>query len=64
MFDRTATINHCFGQLFSSTTTHVNDIQQRFLNRLILEIENALLFTFKLNPHSSTGVTNTPVLLL
>jgi hypothetical protein len=30
--------------IFLSTTTHLNDNQQRFLNRLILEIENALLF--------------------
>jgi hypothetical protein len=30
--------------IFLSTTTHLNDKQQRFLNRLILEIENALLF--------------------
>ena len=30
--------------IFLSTTTHLNNNQQRFLNRLILEIENALLF--------------------
>ena len=30
--------------IFLSTTTHLNDNQQHFLNRLILEIENALLF--------------------
>ncbi len=30
--------------IFLSTTTHLNDKQRRFLNRLILEIENALLF--------------------
>ncbi|USK99670.1 hypothetical protein [Bacillus tropicus] len=30
--------------IFLSTTTHLNDNQQRFLNRLILEIEHALLF--------------------
>lgn len=30
--------------IFLSTTTHLNNKQQRFLNRLILEIENALLF--------------------
>ena len=30
--------------IFLSTTTHLNNIQQQFLNRLILEIENALLF--------------------
>ncbi|PFX50010.1 hypothetical protein [Bacillus toyonensis] len=30
--------------IFLSTTTHLNDNQQRFLNRLILEIEYALLF--------------------
>ncbi|WP_338452619.1 hypothetical protein R4Z09_12525 [Niallia oryzisoli] len=30
--------------IFLSTTTHLNDKQQQFLNRLILEIENALLF--------------------
>ena len=30
--------------IFLSTTTHLNDNQQRFLNRLILEIESALLF--------------------
>ncbi|RCX17101.1 hypothetical protein DEU47_1212 [Bacillus sp. AG236] len=30
--------------IFLSTTTHLNDNQQRFLDRLILEIENALLF--------------------
>ncbi|WP_425517541.1 hypothetical protein [Paenibacillus agaridevorans] len=30
--------------VFLSTTTHLNDKQQQFLNRLILEIENALLF--------------------
>ncbi|TWD92449.1 hypothetical protein FB550_11881 [Neobacillus bataviensis] len=30
--------------IFLSTTTHLNDKQNQFLNRLILEIENALLF--------------------
>ncbi|MNI95870.1 hypothetical protein D3C73_1542160 [compost metagenome] len=30
--------------IFLSTTTHLNDKQQQFLNRLIIEIENALLF--------------------
>lgn len=30
--------------IFLSTTTHLNDNQSMFLNRLILEIENALLF--------------------
>jgi len=30
--------------IFLSTTTHLNENQQRFLDRLILEIENALLF--------------------
>jgi hypothetical protein len=30
--------------IFLSTTTHLNDNQQRFLDRLILEIESALLF--------------------
>ena len=30
--------------IFLSTTTHLNDNQQQFLNRLIFEIENALLF--------------------
>lgn len=30
--------------IFLSTTTHLNNNQQRFLNRLIFEIENALLF--------------------
>lgn len=30
--------------IFLSTTTHLNDNQQQFLNRIILEIENALLF--------------------
>lgn len=30
--------------IFLSTTTHLNDNQQRFLNRLIREIEDALLF--------------------
>ncbi|WP_256218425.1 hypothetical protein [Bacillus sp. MUM 116] len=30
--------------IFLSTTTHLNDKQNMFLNRLILEIENALLF--------------------
>ncbi|MDQ0198278.1 hypothetical protein [Neobacillus ginsengisoli] len=30
--------------IFLSTTTHLNDKQQQFQNRLILEIENALLF--------------------
>lgn len=30
--------------IFLSTTTHLNNNQQLFLNRLILEIENALLF--------------------
>ena len=30
--------------IFLSTTTHLNSNQQQFLNRLIVEIENALLF--------------------
>lgn len=30
--------------IFLSTTTHLNDKQKMFLNQLILEIENALLF--------------------
>jgi len=30
--------------IFLSTTTHLNNNQQRFLNRLVYEIENALLF--------------------
>ncbi|KMY52104.1 hypothetical protein AC625_23430 [Peribacillus loiseleuriae] len=30
--------------IFLSTTTHLNNKQQQFLNRLIFEIENALLF--------------------
>ena len=30
--------------IFLSTTTHLNAKQRQFLNRLILEIENALLF--------------------
>lgn len=30
--------------VFLSTTTHLNDKQQQFLDRLIFEIENALLF--------------------
>lgn len=30
--------------IFLSTTTHLNDNQRQFLNRLIFEIENALLF--------------------
>ena len=38
-------IDHAYRiPIFLSTTTHLNDNQQRFLNRLILEIENALLF--------------------
>ncbi|MCR8658549.1 hypothetical protein [Paenibacillus endoradicis] len=38
-------IDHAYRiPIFLSTTTHLNNNQQRFLNRLIFEIENALLF--------------------